>query len=119
MAGAATFADYGDPRALPMLEEAVARFEPDFTDLWSRAQLRELVDAFEHLGDIGRAERRALVSIDERMVRRLCRGADGLRAQVDLECDALTGDDEAIVSHDAAVIVNARPECALPVVVRN
>ena len=43
----------------------------------------------------------------------------GFRAQVDLECDALTGDGEAIVSDAAAVTVDARPECTLPAVVRN
>ena len=52
MAGAATFADYGDPRALPILEEALADFEPDFTQSWSRAHLLELLDAFEHLGGV-------------------------------------------------------------------
>jgi hypothetical protein len=43
----------------------------------------------------------------------------GFSARVDLECDVLTGDGEAIVSDDAAVTVNARPACALPAVVRN
>jgi hypothetical protein len=40
-------------------------------------------------------------------------------ARVDLECDALTNDGEAIVSDDAAVIVDSRPACALPAIVRN
>jgi hypothetical protein len=52
MPGAAMFADYGDPRALPLLEEALVNFEPDFTELWSRVQLTELVAAFEDLGGV-------------------------------------------------------------------
>jgi hypothetical protein len=50
--GAALFADYGDPRALPVLEGAIANFEPDFAELWSRANLSELLGAHESLGGV-------------------------------------------------------------------
>jgi hypothetical protein len=43
-------ADYGDPRALPVIEDALDAFEPDFTDSLSRLDFVELLDAHERLG---------------------------------------------------------------------
>ena len=48
--GASMFANYGDPRALPLVEDAIVNFEPDFTRLWGRADLVDLLDAHEELG---------------------------------------------------------------------
>ena len=43
----------------------------------------------------------------------------GFTASVVLECDTLTGDDEAIAGDDEAVVVHGRAECSLPAIVRN
>lgn len=43
-------ADYGDARFLPLIERLLAAYEPDFTRLWSRVELTELLDAHERLG---------------------------------------------------------------------
>jgi hypothetical protein len=43
-------ADYGDPRAVPLIEKAILGFEPDLTSLVSRSDLIELLDAHERLG---------------------------------------------------------------------
>jgi hypothetical protein len=45
-------ATYGDRRALPLVEEAIAAFEPDLSDVMSRVELRELLDAHERLGGV-------------------------------------------------------------------
>ncbi len=50
--GAGMLASYGDPRALSLIEEAIANFEPDFTQRWSRSELVELLDAQERLGGV-------------------------------------------------------------------
>ena len=55
---AALLATYGDQRALPLIEDALADFEPDFSDMMSRVELRELLDAHERLGGALPAERR-------------------------------------------------------------
>jgi hypothetical protein len=48
--GAGLLADYGDPRGRPLVERALADFEPDFTTMWGRGDLLELLDAHERLG---------------------------------------------------------------------
>jgi hypothetical protein len=47
---AGLLAAYGDPRALPLIEDAILSFEPDLTSLLSRSDLIELLDAQERLG---------------------------------------------------------------------
>jgi HEAT repeat protein len=47
--GAMVLANYGDPRALPRLLETIATFEPNFKDRGSRAELLDLMTAFEDL----------------------------------------------------------------------
>jgi hypothetical protein len=47
---AGLLADYGDPRALPLVERAVFDFQPDFTRVRSRGDLAELLEAHERLG---------------------------------------------------------------------
>jgi hypothetical protein len=49
---AGMLADYGDPRALPLIEDAILRFEPDLTSLLSRSDLNELLHAHERLGGV-------------------------------------------------------------------
>jgi hypothetical protein len=34
MLGAGMLADYGDERGLPLVDRALAEFEPDFTSMW-------------------------------------------------------------------------------------
>ena len=46
------FATYGDRRALPLIDDAIAAFEPDLSDMMSRMELVELVDAHERLGGV-------------------------------------------------------------------
>ncbi|MGD0678464.1 MAG: SEC-C metal-binding domain-containing protein [Polyangiaceae bacterium] len=48
--GAGMLAEYGDPRALPLIEDAIAAFEPDFTQIWTRGDLAGLLEAHELLG---------------------------------------------------------------------
>jgi SEC-C motif len=50
MLGAGLLADYGDERALPLVDRALADFEPDFSELWGRGDLLDLLDARERLG---------------------------------------------------------------------
>ena len=50
--GVMYFADYGDDRALPMIEDAIAEFEPDFSSPFWRHDLTELVDAHQRLGGV-------------------------------------------------------------------
>jgi SEC-C motif len=50
--GAMYFADYGDDRALPMIEDAIVEFEPDFSSPFWRHDLTELVDAHQRLGGV-------------------------------------------------------------------
>jgi hypothetical protein len=45
-------ASYGDPRALPLIEDAILSFEPDLASLSSRSDLIELLDAHERLGGV-------------------------------------------------------------------
>lgn len=64
--GAMNFADYGDDRALPLMVEAIADFEPDFSRGFWRHDLTELLHAHERLGGVLGAELRAHVdAIDE------------------------------------------------------
>jgi HEAT repeat protein len=64
--GAMDFADYGDPRALPLLEEAIADFVPDFSHPIWRHDLNELLDAHETLGGVLDEDLRARVdAIDQ------------------------------------------------------
>ena len=48
--GAIYFADYGDRRALPIIEDAIADFEPDFSRSMWRDELTELLEAHRELG---------------------------------------------------------------------
>jgi hypothetical protein len=49
---AGTFANYGDKRAIPILEAAIAAFEPDFSYLYGGTDLMDLIDAYESLGGV-------------------------------------------------------------------
>jgi hypothetical protein len=49
---AGMLASYGDSRALPMIERAIAIFEPDFSGMWGRSEVVELADAHERLGGV-------------------------------------------------------------------
>jgi hypothetical protein len=46
------FADYGDDRAFPMIEDAIAELEPDFSTPFWRHELTELLDAHQRLGGV-------------------------------------------------------------------
>ncbi len=59
--GAVRFADYGDPRALPLLARALLEFEPDWESPFGLIGLADLVDAHERLGAPLPAELRAHV----------------------------------------------------------
>jgi hypothetical protein len=48
--GAILFEEYGDARNLPLLEEAILRFQPDLEDTLSWDELSALLDAHERLG---------------------------------------------------------------------
>lgn len=48
--GAVRLADYGDPRALPLLARALHEFEPDWQSPFGLLGLADLVDAHERLG---------------------------------------------------------------------
>jgi hypothetical protein len=50
--GAISLAEYGDPAALPALERAIARHEPDFTTLLGTTDLEEIVATYEDLGGV-------------------------------------------------------------------
>jgi hypothetical protein len=64
--GSLQFGDYGDPNALPYLEDAIADFEPDFSSLYSRMDLTELLDAHERLGGVLNKDLKARVhTMDE------------------------------------------------------
>jgi hypothetical protein len=49
---AGTFANYGDKRAVPILEAAIEAFEPDFSYLYGGTELMDLIDAYESLGGV-------------------------------------------------------------------
>jgi len=44
---AGAFANYGDKRALPILEAALAAFEPDFSYIYGGTDLMDLIEAYE------------------------------------------------------------------------
>lgn len=48
--GAMCFADYGDRRAVPFVEDAIAALEPDFSDAVWHHDLTELIEAHRKLG---------------------------------------------------------------------
>jgi hypothetical protein len=48
--GATLFADYGDPRALPLVKGALDRFDPDPAHPLARLDLEEMIEAYEDLG---------------------------------------------------------------------
>jgi hypothetical protein len=48
--GAVRFAEYGDPRAVPLLARALLEFEPDWQSPFGLLGLSDLVDAHERLG---------------------------------------------------------------------
>ena len=50
--GSLQFGDYGDPAALPYIEDAIAEFEPYFTRPHWRMDLNELLDAHQRLGGV-------------------------------------------------------------------
>ena len=50
--GAGMLANYGDVRAVPLIEKAIAEFTPNFSSLWGRSDLVELLDAQERLGAV-------------------------------------------------------------------
>jgi hypothetical protein len=52
VSGALDFGAYGDTRALPWLEDAIAQFQPDYSTAFWRFELTELVDAHERIGGI-------------------------------------------------------------------
>jgi hypothetical protein len=54
-------AQYGDPRALPLVDKALSAFEPDFSSLVSRIDLNDVVDAFERLGGVLTPDRKATI----------------------------------------------------------
>lgn len=47
--GAGTFASYGDERALPLLRQAIEEFEPLWDSEFGTLELREFLDAYEHI----------------------------------------------------------------------
>jgi hypothetical protein len=49
---ASAFAIYGDKRAVPILEAAIATFEPDFGRAWGGVELMDLVEPYENLGGV-------------------------------------------------------------------
>jgi len=64
--GAMYFADYGDDRALSFMTEAVADFEPNFSNPFWRHDLSELLDAHQRLGGVLGDDLRAHVdALDE------------------------------------------------------
>ena len=66
MFGVMYFADYGDDRALPMIEDAIAELEPDFSRPFWRHDLTELIDAHQRLGGVLGDDLRAHVdALDE------------------------------------------------------
>jgi hypothetical protein len=76
VSGAADFADYGDARALPWIEDAIAQFEPDFSETFWRFDLTELLEAYERLGGIlGDALQARIEGIDEAWKQRAARSA--------------------------------------------
>ena len=50
MSGAIAFAEYGDPRALPLIEDAIEKIPPVGDALIVASELTELVSAYEDLG---------------------------------------------------------------------
>lgn len=65
--GSLYFGAYGDPAALPYIEDAIADFMPDFTRPHWRMDLNELLDANERLGGVLDDELQGHVdAIDER-----------------------------------------------------
>lgn len=50
--GALYFGDYGDPAALPDIEDAIAEFAPDFLRPHWRMDLNELLDVHQRLGGV-------------------------------------------------------------------
>jgi len=48
--GVMLFADYGDPRALPLIERRLETLKPDLDPLFGSAEVNELVAAYEDLG---------------------------------------------------------------------
>jgi hypothetical protein len=49
---AGAFANYGDKRAIPILEAAIAAFEPDFSYLYGGTDLMDLIESYESLGGV-------------------------------------------------------------------
>jgi hypothetical protein len=47
--GAGAFANYGDERALPLLRQAIEDFEPIWDSEFGMLELREFLDAYEHI----------------------------------------------------------------------
>ncbi len=58
---AGAFAIYGDTRAVPILEEAISAFEPDFRSEWGAVELMDLIEPYESLGGALPADLRARV----------------------------------------------------------
>jgi hypothetical protein len=54
--GAGALAAYGDPRALPLIEDAIEGCEPDFGTLWGQVEVADLLDAHKVLGGVLRPE---------------------------------------------------------------
>jgi hypothetical protein len=50
--GAGMLANYGDVRAAPLIEKAIAEFTPNFSSLLGKSDLVELLDAQERLGAV-------------------------------------------------------------------
>jgi hypothetical protein len=74
--GALYFGDYGDPAALPDIEDAIAEFSPDFSRPHWRLDLNELLNAHERLGGVLDDELQDhLVAIDERWREHVARAA--------------------------------------------
>lgn len=48
--GAVCFGDYGDARALPLLEQAIEIYVPDYPESLGLTGLADLVEAYERLG---------------------------------------------------------------------
>jgi SEC-C motif len=49
---AGAFAEYGDKRAVPILEAAIADFEPDFSYMYGGTDLMDLIEPYESLGGV-------------------------------------------------------------------
>jgi hypothetical protein len=58
---ASAFAIYGDSRAVPILEAAIAAFEPDFRNALGAVELMDLIEPYESLGGVLTPDLRAQV----------------------------------------------------------